>query len=272
MKSCAPRPGAARRPLKREGAVGQLLTLTEVGKRYRRGELTKWLLRNITLSLHPGELVSVVGMRSQGKTTLLRLAAGMLVADEGRVQFCGTDLKDISDPLQSRLLREQIGWAGRGGPGIRVRMLDYVALRLAVGGRHHRREVQALALWALERVGMEHCAERYWEDLSDWDRTLIELAQAVAGHPRLLLVDDALDGLGMRETEIVATLVRELAEDLRIGVLMSVSDVEASLSSHRVLSLADGRLTPMSEPPVARGGNVIDFPRAKSLDLHGVRS
>jgi ABC-type lipoprotein export system ATPase subunit len=253
--------------------VRGLLTLTDVGKRYRRGERSKWLLRNVTLSLQPGELVSVVGMRGQGKTTLLGLAAGMFVADEGRVQVCGTDLKELSDQVRSRLLREQIGWASRGGPGIRVRMLDYVALRLAVGGRHHRREAQSLALAALERVDMEHCAERYWDELSDWDRTLIELAQAVAGHPRLLLVDDLLDGLGLRETEVAAQLLRELAEERRMGVLMSASDVEAALSSQRVLSLADCRLAPMSRPaPQPRAGNVVDFPRGRRLDLHGAHS
>ncbi len=251
--------------------MSALLSLRGVGKRYRRGELSGWLLRDVSLELGTGELVSVVAMRSQGKTTLLRIAGGMVSVDRGRALLGQTDLGSLSDRAQSRLLRERIGWAGRSGPGIRLRMLDYVAISQAIGGRHRRRELRARSLEALERVGMERCAEHYWEDLSDWERVLVELAQAIAGAPELLLIDDVLDGLGMRETEEVGALVRALARDLGIGVLMSASDVEAALSCDRVLSLADGRLTSMLELPESGRGNVLDFPLRDSHGLRGAR-
>ncbi|MGH2852608.1 MAG: ATP-binding cassette domain-containing protein [Solirubrobacteraceae bacterium] len=245
--------------------MSALLSLQGVGKRYRRGELTRWLLRGVTLHLDAGEVVSVVAMRSQGKTTLLRIAAGMMAPDEGLVLLGREDLSGLSDPAHSRLLREQVGWAGRGGPGLGVPMLDYVALRLAIGGRTRRREVRSFALAALKRVGMEHSAERRWEDLSDWERALVELAQAIAGGPRLLLIDDLIDGLGARETEEVALLVRALARELGMGVLMAVSDPEAALCSHRVLSLAAGRLSVMAGEE--ESGNVIDLARRRLRGL-----
>jgi ABC-type cobalamin/Fe3+-siderophores transport system ATPase subunit len=252
--------------------MSALLSLQGVGKRYRRGELARWLLRGVTLNLGAGEVVSVVAMRGQGKTTLLRLTAGMVVPEEGRVLLGWEDLSALSDPAHSRVLREQVGWAGRLGPGIGVRMLDYVAMRLAIGGRSRRREVRSHALGALERVGMEHATERRWEDLSDWERALVEIAQAIAGGPRLLLVDDLIDGLGMRETEEVARLVRALARELGMGVLMTVSDPEAALCSDRVHSLAAGRLTPMADASGQEPGNVIDFPRSGHPYVRGARS
>ena len=251
--------------------MSALLSLQSVGKRYRRGTLTNWLLRDVTLTLDAGEVVSVVGMRSQGKTTLLRLAAGITAPDEGRVLLGQEDLGRLSDPAHARVLREQIGWASRGGPGIGVQMHDYVALRLALGGRTRRREVRSLTLAALERVGMEHSAGRLWEELSDWERALVEIAQAIAGGPRLLLIDDVIDGLGMRETEELERLVLALAVERGLGVLMTASDPEATLCSHRVLSLAGGRLTPMSEAPERDIANVIDFPRSRRPDVHGAR-
>jgi ABC-type lipoprotein export system ATPase subunit len=252
--------------------LSALLSLVGVGKRYRRGERVKWLLKDVSLEIAAGEVVSVVAMRSQGKTTLLRLAAGMAVPDEGRVLLGDTDLRGLSDRAQSRLLREQIGWVGRDGPGVGVQMLDYVAMRLTIGRRHHRREVRLRAMEALEQMGVEQCAEQYWKDLSDWDRALVEIAQAIVGQPRLLLVDDVIDGLGMRETEEVAGLVRGLAESLQMGVLMTASDVEAALLSRRILSLSDGRLTLMSEHSESAHENVIDFPTRESRDLRGARS
>ncbi len=248
-----------------------LLSLQGIGLRYRRGDLAKWLLRSVWLDVAPGEVVSVLALRSQGKTTLLRLAAGMVTPDEGRVLLGRTDLSGLSDAAHARVLREQLGWAGRLGPGLGVQMLDYVGLRLALGGRAHRRAVRAVALGALERVGVEHCAERCWGELSDWERVLVELAQALAGAPRLLLIDDLLDGLGVRETEEVALLVRSLAEELRLGVLMTVSDPEAALCSHRVLSLAGGRLTVLSDVGAPEPGVVIDFPHERPPGLRDAR-
>jgi ABC-type cobalamin/Fe3+-siderophores transport system ATPase subunit len=249
--------------------MSALLSLEGVGKRYRRGELTRWLLRRVSLELEVAEVISVVAMRSQGKTTLLRIAAGMVAPDEGRVLLKEEDLEVLSDRTHSRLLREQIGWAGRGGPGIGITMLDYVAMRLVTGGRSRRREVRSIALEALERVGIEHAAERRWRELSDWERALVEIAQAIAPHPRLLLIDDLIDGLGMRETEELARLLRVLAGELRMGVLMAVSDPEAALCSHRVLSLADGCLSPISDPGAPSFENVIGFPRGVEIDLRG---
>ncbi len=256
--------------------MSPVLALEGVGKRYWRGEHAHWLLRRATLRVAAGELVSVVAMRSQGKTTLLRIAAGMTAPEEGRVLLAEHELQGLPDRTHARLLREQIGMAGRLGPGIGVQMLDYVAMRLALGGRRRRREVRSLALGALELVGAERCAERHWEELSDWERALVEIAQAVAGAPRVLLIDDVLDGLGMRETDELGQLLRALAVERGIAVLMAVSDPEAALCSHRVLSLADGRLAALSPLPPAdglaevastpRGGvrepceNVIEFP------------
>jgi ABC-type lipoprotein export system ATPase subunit len=255
-----------------------LLSLEGIGKRYRRGERSYWLLRQTTLEIAAGEVVAVVAMRSQGKTTLLRIAAGMVVPDEGRVLVDGCALDGLCDQAHARLLREQIGLAGRLGPSLDVQMLDYVAMRLAIGRRSRRREVRSRAMEVLELVGAAHCAERHWEELSDWERALVELAQAIAGTPRLLLIDDVLDGLGMRETDELARLVRTLAEDREIAVLMAVSDPEAALCSHRVLSLADGRLSPMwplpplsAQAPAQRLENVIDFPRSPEPRLRDAR-
>ena len=111
---------------------------------------------------------------------------------------------------------------------------------------------------ALERVGMASRARQRWGDLSRWDRALVEIAQGIVGEPGLLLVDDVTDGLGMRETAQVTKLLRSLAQDAGMGVLMAVSDGEAALSAHRVFSLSRGRLKTISDQD-PHPHNVIDF-------------
>ncbi len=253
--------------------MSELLQLRDVSKSYRRGSQDLRVLQRASLELGVGEVVCVLGSRGQGKTTLLRIAAGMERADTGLVSFDGRDLAGLADRELSHLLGARIAWAGKSGPGIPTRMLDYVAMPLLVGrgGRASRRSwlarvlkrrrstpsVDTRARAALERVGAEGCADQLWENMSDWERALVEVAQAIAGEPELLLVDDVTDALGIRETEELTALLRSLSRELGMGVLMSVSDPQAALLSDRIMTLAGGRLTsgPQSPP-----GNVIEFP------------
>ncbi len=253
--------------------MSELLALTDVAKSYRRGSQELRVLAGASLQVGSGEVVCVLGSRGQGKTTLLRIAAGMESPDAGSVSFAGQDLAALSDRELSGLLGARIAWAGKSGPGLRIRMLDYVGMPLLArqGGpgdglgrlrrglqrRRFAASVDARARAALERVGAADCAEQVWESMSDWERALVEVAQAIAGEPALLLVDDVTDTLGIRETDELTALLRTLSRELGIGVLMSVSDPQATLLSDRIMTLAGGLLTagPQSPP-----GNVIEFP------------
>jgi ABC-type cobalamin/Fe3+-siderophores transport system ATPase subunit len=250
--------------------VSELLRLSGVSKRYARGRRDVRALTQIDLDLQTGEFACVLGTRRAGKSTLLRIAAGMESPDSGQVRFDGIDLVGLSDARLSRLLGAQIAWAGKSGPGMPMQMLDYVAMPLLAakrtrglrGLRAARRDAYARARAALERVGAAACAEQRWESISDWERALAELAQAIAAGPRLLLIDDLTDTLGIRETDELTALVRKLSREMRLAVLMSVSDAPACLWADRVLSLAGGKLT---EGPRERGGNVIEFPDPGSI-------
>jgi ABC-type lipoprotein export system ATPase subunit len=259
--------------------TGPLLTLTGVSRRYRRGRHELRVLIDASLTLGAGEMVAVLGQRGAGKTTLLKIAAGIEPPDGGRVSFDGWDLPDLSDAQLSRLLGEQIGWvqsAGGGsgwgggwGPETRVRVLDYVALPLliALGDRAaYTRAEQALA-----RVGVQECAQQRWETLSDWERGLVGIAHAIVRSPRMLLVDDVATILGIRETDMLTRLLRSLARESGIGVLMTVSDAAAAKRSDRTLSLSGGRLSgpvegaPAQPDPPEGKGDVIDLSSRERL-------
>jgi putative ABC transport system ATP-binding protein len=244
--------------------VAELLSLAGVSRGAVRGAgRVEGLLVDVSLDVGAGELVAVVGSRSQGKTTLLQLAAGLVAPEDGVVRFRGRDVAGLSEREHARLLREEIGLVGQSGPRVDLRMVHYVAAPLLVNPRRkRRRQAFARAAAALERVGIASRAQQRWADLSRWDQALVEIAQGMVGEPGLLLVDDVTDGLGMRETAQVTRLLRSLAVDEGMGVLMTVSDGEAALSAHRVLSLSRGRLKAISDQG-SRSENVIDLPAAR---------
>jgi putative ABC transport system ATP-binding protein len=238
-----------------------LLVLEGVSKGFERGP-GRHVLAGASLSLRAGEIGVVVASRAQGKSTLLRVVAGMVPVDEGAVSFGGRDLKSLSDEERACLLGGEIGWACRGGPGgLRLEVRDYVGLPLVTGRRLRSTEPERLALRALERLGVGRCARLQWGELSDWERVRVELAQAVVGGPRLLLVDDLLSGLSMGRVREGMLLIRSLVAEDGFGVLMAASDGEPALFADRAWMLEEGELTLMDETAAAgEDPTVIEFP------------
>jgi len=240
--------------------VSTLLVLDGVGKSYLRGENTLKVLTDVSLQLDGGEVVAVWGKRGVGKTTLLKIAAGLESPDCGAVSFDGRDMAGLSPTAQARLMREQIGWVRRTGPRSDLPMLEYVALPLMA---RHDRNAHAQAREMLDRVGLSALAQELWASLSDGERALVGIAHGVVRKPKLLLVDDPTANLDVRERERVVELLRKLAVEAGIGVLMTVPDMPATMTSHRIMALSGGRLLQSPSPPVDRE-NVIDFPRERS--------
>jgi ABC-type lipoprotein export system ATPase subunit len=234
-----------------------LLALERVRKSYWRGRHELVVLDDVSFELDAGELVAIFGQRASGKTTLLRIAAGIESPDAGIVRFEDRDLATLRHPPRLAGLHARIGWVRRAGPLIAsMDMLDYVALPL-LGGAHHR-EAHRRATRALEDVGASELARATWHELSDAERTLVMIAQAIVRRPALLLADDPTATLGIEERETVLALLRSTAEATGAAVLMTAPDVPDMLRSHRVMSLSDGELI---EPTARRaGGQVIDFP------------
>jgi predicted ABC-type transport system involved in lysophospholipase L1 biosynthesis ATPase subunit len=239
--------------------MAELLSLRGVGKGYRRGGRWLRVLVDVSLEVGHGELVAVVGARGEGKTTLLKIAAGLELADAGAVCLGGMDLARSSDEERSRQLGAEVAWVHRAGTGVKFEVVDYVGLPLAMGRGRGRRRAEGLAMAALERVGAVECAHQRWEELSNWERVLVGLARGAVGRPQLMVVDDLIDGLGMRRTREAGELLRSLAGELGCGVLLSASDLEVALLADRVWSFERGSLKLFSDQTRTHA-DIIDFP------------
>ncbi len=238
-----------------------VLRLVGVGRGFRRGRRRWQVLVDVSLSVAAGEVVGVVGSRGEGKTTLLEVAAGIELPDEGQVWLEGDDLTACSVEVRSELLGGRVSWMHREGMG-GFRVLDYVGLPLAMGRGGRMREADDLALEALSRFGVESCARRGWDELSNWERLLVVFARGFVGRPRLMVIDDLLDGLGPRRTREASELLLSVAQELGCGVLVGSCDFEAVVLADRVLCFdgAGGLQIMSSQDNVL---NVIDLPHTR---------
>jgi len=236
-----------------------LLSLDGVTKRYARGYREVQALSGIALELGAGDFVAVWGASRSGKTTLLRIAAGIEGPDAGRVAFDGHDLATLSRRDRARLLLTEIGcvWqTGRITRGLSV--LDHVALPRFKQHGHARARREAHDM--LERVGVPQAASARWHELTDGERTRVALAHALIRRPRLLLADEPTASLNLIEREQVLGVLRSVADEAGVAIVMTAPDAPTTLQSHRLMSLDGGRL--IKPPRSEQRGTLIDFPRA----------
>jgi ABC-type lipoprotein export system ATPase subunit len=203
------------------------------------------LLNDVAFEVERGEVVGIVGGRLSGKTTLLKIAAGITAPESGSVQLAERELTTLPERKRQRLRGSEISWLNRAGMSQKLEVSKIVGWLLA--GDRGCRATEHRAIEMLERVGAHDCVGQRWPDLSQWQQVLVGFAQAFAGSPDLVIVDDLLDALGPRKTEEASRLLRSLIAESenRCGVLMSASDRDSAVFADREWSLGHrGKLTP----------------------------
>lgn len=228
-----------------------LLALDQVWKRFARGARgvrERVALRSVSLEVEPGELVAVLGRRGSGRSTLLEVAAGIYPPSAGSVSFEGRDLRD-----RSAIGAEHgIGYCTTGfARVIGETVLEHVAAPL-LGGSASALHAHARGQEALRRVEAGSCAELEPRDLDPTETVRVSLARALIAEPRLLVIDEPTLGVRPRERDEVLGLLRSLAHDDGIAVLMTVEEATALAGADRALSIDAGELRGELVPASAR--------------------
>jgi ABC-type lipoprotein export system ATPase subunit len=214
-----------------------LLELKGVSKRASHGRGLV-VLEDASLSIETGELVAVWGMRGSGRTTLLRVAAGIDAPDVGTVYFDGRDLASDGEQILGREISYcQKTFRSSEGQGA----IDEIIVGLLVNGvppakaRERARE-------ALQRVDGERFGTRRLSELDGAERIRLAIARALSLEPRLLIVDEPVAGVDLLERDAILLLLRSIADE-GVAVLMTVGDLTGLSGADRSLTIGDGRLS-----------------------------
>jgi predicted ABC-type transport system involved in lysophospholipase L1 biosynthesis ATPase subunit len=233
-----------------------LLSLKHVTKRYLDGRAQHKVLDAVSLEIDPGDFIGVWGMRRSGKTTLLRIAAGIDLPDEGEVCFDGHDLTRMSADARAKLRRHDgIGLVRtEWHPGRNKPVVEHVALPLLSDGMSLR-DAKEPAHLALARLGVSDCAYLTVDRLSRGERVRVGLAQALVHKPRLLLFDEPPLPLSPSEAVELYGLLFSLGRDSSIAIVVASEDIAPIRRARRILSIDGGRLRSMDP-----SGTVLAFP------------
>lgn len=230
-----------------------LLELEAVSKRYRRAGRDVVALSDVSLELHPGELVAVWGLRGSGRSTLLRIAAGVEAPDDGAVRF---GERDLSGGIPRGLAYCRRSFHGAERQPV---LEDLMASQLAHG--HRLSGARERAWTALERVDARRCAELRPHDLDSAEAVRVSIARALLQEPALLLIDEPTTNVDLRKRDGILQLLRSLAQE-GIAILLSVGSGTGLFGADRVLALSEGRLHGHASPELAE---VVTLPLRQSV-------
>jgi ABC-type lipoprotein export system ATPase subunit len=191
-----------------------IIAFENVTKEYRLDEEHSiFPVKGLSLEIHPGELIVIIGRSGTGKTTMLNLAAGLVHPTEGRVFIQGKDLSGLSDKQVSRLRSHQLGFVFQF-PSLLppLTVLDNIMFPTTFleDGKLNARE-RAIAI--LERLGLADKANVLPKQLSAGEQKRVVIARSLINNPALILADEPTSDLDAKTETEVMSIMRSINEE-----------------------------------------------------------
>ena len=220
-------------------ARGVRLDLVHVSRWYGEGQARIAALRDVSLVIHPGDLMAVVGPSGSGKSTLLQLLGLLDRSSEGVMSVDGREVGGLDDRALTRLRLETIGFVFQrfhllmGQTAIENVALPLEAAGWSVGERYAR------AAYLLDQVGLAHRMLATPSQLSGGQRQRVAIARAIANDARLILADEPTGALHSEDKAGVVALLQAMHASGKTVVIVTHDEQIAAICDRR-LDIRDG--------------------------------
>ena len=224
-----------------------MLTVRNIKKEYRTGNLVQKALDGVSLSFRECEFVAILGISGSGKTSLLNVIGGLDRYDSGEMTFRGVPTSTYKDRDWDTYRNHTIGFIFQSYNLIpHQTILSNVELAMTLSGVSHQERRQR-AQEALERVGLLEQAHKKHSQLSGGQMQRVAIARALVNNPSVLLADEPTGALDSETGEQVMQLLQEVAKDHLVIMVTHNPDL-ANRYATRIVRLHDGKVTEDSDP------------------------
>ena len=219
-----------------------LLSCQNVSKFYQEGTQQTEVLKQVSFSMQPSELVAIVGSSGSGKSTLLHTLGGLDQPSSGEVFIKGQSLQQMTPNALAKLRNQYLGFVYQ----FHHLMADFTALENVMMpmliGQQNKTEAQDRAEQILSAVGLQHRISHRPSALSGGERQRVAIARALVNNPALVLADEPTGNLDHKTTESIFELIQELNQEKQIAFLLVTHDLSLAEKLNRRLIMQDGVL------------------------------
>jgi putative ABC transport system ATP-binding protein len=218
-----------------------IISIRDLRKIYRAGEVEVHALRGVNLDVQRGEFVSIVGPSGSGKSTLFHIVGGLTPPTAGSIQLDGHDLLGLSDAQRTELRKTTVGFVFQKYnllPTLTARDNIEIARHIA----HRNGLLDPKFEDTLKLLGLAGRLDHKPRALSGGEQQRVAIARAIVNHPAILLADEPTGNLDTENSTAVLGLLRDLNQRLGQTILMITHNPEAAAYGHRTVRMRDGRI------------------------------
>lgn len=225
-----------------------------------------WALDCLDIAVEEGQIHGLIGPNGSGKSTFFNVVSGLLSASEGALTFSETDITNLKPYVRTRLGISRTFQRALVVPTAtclenvmlgmhNITKTDVLGtmLRWPFSRSKQEEQMREEAIQLLDFVGLGKSAHRWVRELAWAESQLLQMARALASHPRLLLLDEPTAGMGRSETQGVERLVRSIRDTRHITVVLVAHDVDLVMRlSDQVTAISFGHKIAEGTPNVVR--------------------
>ena len=229
------------------GATTQLRAVN-LHKSYRKGPVAVPVLQGVSLGVHPGEFLAIVGQSGSGKSTLLHLLGTLDAPDEGEIHYAGRRIDNLAPAGREAIRNQQFGMIFQFYHLLpELTTLENVLAPLMIGQGawrywRHRRDHRARAAELLDMVGLGHRLKHHPRELSGGEMQRAAIARALVARPELLLADEPTGNLDQATGQEIIRILGALNHDRRVTIVMVTHDPAIAAQADRIVRLVNGKI------------------------------
>ncbi len=207
------------------------------------------IFKNLSLSIPKGKITAIMGPSGTGKTTILKLIAGLLQPEKGTVLYNSQNIHELSRRRLFQVREEMSMLFQYGGLFSDINVYENVAYPLREHTTLSEELIKILVLMKLEAVGLRGCEGLYPEELSGGMARRVALARAIALDPKFIMYDEPFTGQDPISKGVLVKLIKSISNSLDVTTVLVSHDVPETLSiADYAYVIADGEIIGQGTP------------------------
>lgn len=231
-----------------------MITMTNVTKTYKTGDVETYALKDVNLTIEEGEFVVILGPSGSGKSTLLNVISGLDTVTSGEITFKGETLTNLDEEEMTAFRRKHLGFIFQ-----QYNLLQNLNVyeNIQIGSDIGTAPLDIGDL--LEKVGLEKARNKYPSQLSGGEQQRVSIVRSLAKNPDIIFCDEPTGSLDEKNSKKILQLLQNLNEDYNKTIIVITHNLGIAEMADKVIKMNSGQITEVTLNEVKKNAQDISW-------------